>query len=169
MGVRNRKDDGLARCVEVWVNELRLTGFDERGGFAGLARLDVQLADLGQFTASGSFQSIGFGNIDQSVGERSREQTIQYDISGSLKLDKFFPKKWKLNIPFYAQYSQEISTPEYDPYQLDVPLEERLASIGDLNERKEVREAARTVRTISSFNFTQCQKRTHFEIYCTSD
>lgn len=158
IGVRNRKDDGLARCVEVWVNELRLTGFDERGGFAGLARLDVQLADLGQFTASGSFQSIGFGNIDQSVGERSREQTIQYDISGSLKLDKFFPKKWKLNIPFYAQYSQEISTPEYDPYQLDVPLEERLASIGDLNERKEVREAARTVRTISSFNFTNVKK-----------
>jgi cell surface protein SprA len=158
IGVRNRKDDGLARCVEVWVNELRLTGFDERGGFAGLARLDVQLADLGQFTASGSFQSIGFGNIDQSVGERSREQTIQYDISGSLKLDKFFPQKWKLNIPFYAQYSQEISTPEYDPYQLDVPLEDRLASIPDLNERKNIRAAARTVRTISSFNFTNVKK-----------
>ena len=158
IGIRNKKDDGLARCAEVWVNELRLTGFDERGGFAGLARLDVQLADLGQFTASGSFQSIGFGNIDQSVGERSREQNIQYDFSGSLKLDKFFPKKWKLNIPFYAQYSQEISTPEYDPYQLDVPLEERLSSIVDLNERKSIREAARTVRTISSFNFTNVKK-----------
>lgn len=158
IGVRNKKDDGLARCVEVWVNELRLTGFDERGGFAGLARLDVQLADLGQLTASGSYQSIGFGNIDQSVGERSREETIQYDISGSLKLDKFFPKNWKLSIPFYAQYSQEISTPEYDPYQLDVPLEQRLASISDLNERKSVLEAARTIRTISSFNFTNVRK-----------
>ncbi len=158
IGIRNRKDDGINRCVEVWVNELRLTGFDERGGFAGLARLDVQLADLGQVTASGSYQSIGFGSIDQKVNERSREEKIQYDFSGSLKLDKFFPEKWGLNIPFYAQYSQEISTPEYDPYQLDVPLEERLAGIADLQVRDSVRQAARTVRTISSFNFTDVKK-----------
>ena len=158
IGVRNKKDDGLNRCVEVWVNELRLTGFDERGGFAGLARLDVQLADVGQVTASGSYQSIGFGSIDQKVNERSREENFQYDFSGSLKLDKFFPEEWKLNIPFYAQYSQEISTPEYDPYQLDVPLEERLAGIVDLRQRDSVRQAARTIRTISSFNFTDVKK-----------
>ncbi|BDS14311.1 T9SS outer membrane translocon Sov/SprA [Aureispira anguillae] len=158
VGVRNRKDDGLARCAEIWVNELRLTGFDERGGFAGLARLDVQMADFGQLTASGSYQSIGFGSIDQSVGERSREELIQYDISGSLKLDKFFPEKWKLSIPFYAQYSQEISTPEYDPYQLDVPLQERLAAMADLRKRDSIRNAARTIRTISSFNFTNVRK-----------
>lgn len=158
VGVRNRKDDGLARCAEIWINEMRLTGFDERGGFAGLARLDVQMADLGQLTASGSYQSIGFGSIDQSVGERSREELIQYDISGSLKLDKFFPEKWKLSIPFYAQYSQEISTPEYDPYQLDLPLEERLAAMSDLRKRDSIRNAARTVRTISSFNFTNVKK-----------
>lgn len=158
VGVRNKKDDGLARCAEVWINELRLTGFDERGGFAGLARLDVQMADFGQLTASGSYQSIGFGSIDQSVGERSREELIQYDISGSLKLDKFFPEEWKLSIPFYAQYSQEISTPEYDPYQLDLPLEERLAAITDLRKRDSIRTAARTIRTISSFNFTNVRK-----------
>jgi len=157
IGIRNKKDDGLSRCVEVWANELRLTGFDERGGFAGLARLDIQLADLGQFTASGSFQSIGFGSIDQSVGERSREQKIQYDFSGSLKIDKIFPEKWKISIPFYAQYSQEITTPEYDPYQLDVPLEQRLQAI-DLDKRDSVRNAARTIRTISSFNFTNVRK-----------
>ncbi len=158
IGVRNRKDDGLNRCVEVWVNELRLTGFDERGGFAGLARLDVQLADVGQVTASGSYQSIGFGSIDQKVNKRSREEKIQYDFSGALKVDKFFPKEWGLNIPFYAQYSKEISTPEYDPYQLDVPLEERLVAISDLNLRDSVRRAARTIRTISSFNFTDVKK-----------
>lgn len=158
IGVRNRKDDGLARCAEIWVNEMRLTGFDERGGFAGLARLDIQLADFGQVTASGSYQSIGFGNIDQSVGERSREELIQYDVSGSLKLDKFFPEKWKISIPFYAQYSQEISTPEFDPYQLDVPLEQRLSALANLETRDSIRQAARTIRTISSFNFTNVRK-----------
>ena len=158
IGVRNRKDDGLARCTEVWVNEMRLTGFDERGGFAGLARLDVQLADFGQITASGSYQSIGFGSIDQSVNERSREEMIQYDVSGSVRLDKFFPDEWKLSIPFYAQYSQEISTPEFDPYELDVRLRDRLNSIEDLGVRDSVRRAAQTMRTITSYNFTNVRK-----------
>lgn len=158
IGVRNRKDDGLARCTEVWVNEMRLTGFDQRGGFAGLARLDVQLADLGQITASGSYQSIGFGSIDQSVNERSREELIEYDVSGSLRLDKFFPEDWKLSIPFYAQYSQEISTPEFDPYELDVRLRDRLNSIQDLRIRDSVRTAAQTTRTITSYNFTNVRK-----------
>lgn len=158
IGVRNKKDDGLARCVELWVNELRLTGFDERGGYAGLARLDVQLADLGNVTAAGNFQSIGFGSIEQKVNERSREQIIQYDVSGTIKLDKFFPKKWGLNIPFYAQYSQDIRTPEYDPYQLDIPLQQRLNSIQDLTIREEIRRQAQTIRTISSFNFTNVRK-----------
>ena len=108
--------------------------------------------------SSGSFQSIGFGSIDQKVGDRAREQLITYDLSGNFKIDKLFPEKWGLNIPFYAQYSQEISTPEFDPYQLDVPLTDRLNSIPDLNMRDSVRQAARTIRTISSFNFTDVKK-----------
>ncbi|MDP6909408.1 MAG: cell surface protein SprA, partial [Flavobacteriales bacterium] len=41
IGIRNPKkksphdgDDGLAKCVEIWVNELRLTDFDNKGGWA---------------------------------------------------------------------------------------------------------------------------------------
>ena len=41
IGIRNTKDDGVPRCAEVWVNELRVNGFDERGGYAGRARLDI--------------------------------------------------------------------------------------------------------------------------------
>lgn len=158
IGVRNAKDDGLSRCIEVWVNELRLTGFDERGGTAALARMDIQLADFGQVTLSGQYQSIGFGQIEQKVNERSRERLLQYDVSSSLKLHQFFPKKWKLNIPFYAQYSQEIRTPEYDPYQLDIPLGNKLRSFTNGAERDSVRRLAETVRTISSFNFTNIRK-----------
>src|SRR5690606_26378990 len=43
IGVRNTPDDGLPKCLEVWVNELRLSGLNEEGGVAGLARLDLQL------------------------------------------------------------------------------------------------------------------------------
>ncbi|HRQ86112.1 MAG TPA: cell surface protein SprA, partial [Flavobacteriales bacterium] len=47
IGIRNPKrdgdqanpwapDDGTAKCVEVWVNELRLTDFDQQGGWAAI-------------------------------------------------------------------------------------------------------------------------------------
>ncbi|WP_372683627.1 hypothetical protein [Desulfosarcina sp.] len=44
IGIRNRADDGLDLCTEVWINELRLNGLNEKGGAAALARLDLQLA-----------------------------------------------------------------------------------------------------------------------------
>ena len=52
IGVRNTKqnainvdDDGLAKCAEIWVNELRMTDFDNEGGWATTARVTTQIAD----------------------------------------------------------------------------------------------------------------------------
>jgi cell surface protein SprA len=42
IGIRN-KQGGVPRCAEIWINELRMTGFDERGGMAAISRLDLQL------------------------------------------------------------------------------------------------------------------------------
>jgi cell surface protein SprA len=55
IGIRNPKktgptaddDDGLPKCGTVWVNELRLTDFDEKGGWAANARVTAKLADFG--------------------------------------------------------------------------------------------------------------------------
>ena len=158
IGVRNRKDDGKARCVEVWVNELRLTGFDERGGMAGLGRLDMQMADFGNVTLSGKFSTIGFGSIEQRVNQRSRERIYQYDATGSFALDKFLPKEWKVRLPFFAQYARHVSTPEYDPYQLDIPLRDLLNGALSRSERDSLRRQAQTTQTIRSFNFTNVRK-----------
>jgi len=169
VGIRNPKDDGLARCVEAWINELRLTGFDERGGQAALMRTDIKLADLGQVTLSGQYRSIGFGQIEQRVNQRSRERLLQYDIAGSFNLDKFFPKAWKLKMPFYTQFSQEIHTPEFDPYQLDIRLKDRLNAAVDVGARDSIRRQAETVRTISSFNFTNVRKERSSKLYLPTD
>ena len=32
----NYIDDGLSKCGEIWLNELRLTDFDEQGGVAAI-------------------------------------------------------------------------------------------------------------------------------------
>ncbi|MDA8556816.1 hypothetical protein N9K77_01565 [bacterium] len=33
------QDDGLEKCLEVWVNELRLSDFNENGGWAAIGRM----------------------------------------------------------------------------------------------------------------------------------
>ena len=76
IGVRNPKkrstidgDDGLSKCAEIWINELRMVEFDNRGGMAALARGTVQLADLGQIALSGGHVYTGLRFIgDEPTG-----------------------------------------------------------------------------------------------------
>jgi len=98
IGVRNKKGGVASLCGEVWVNELRMAGIKEDGGVAGLARLEVQLADLGDFTASAQYSSVGWGAIDQRVAERSLDRNIEYDVATNLELAKFTPHKWNLTV-----------------------------------------------------------------------
>lgn len=158
IGVRNTKDDGATHCAEVWVNELRVNGFDERGGYAGRARMDMTMADFGQVTVSGNYTSIGWGSLEQRVAERAREDVLQYDIAASFQLDKFLPKKYGVRLPLYAQYSQTLKTPEYDPYKFDIPLKDLLAAQNDPIVRDSLREQAQSITTIKSVNMTNIRK-----------
>lgn len=157
IGVRNVEDGGPNLCTEVWVNELRVSGLDERGGMAGLARLDVKLADFGSITASGSYTGIGWGQLEEKVAQRSLEESIQYDVATNLELGKFLPKDAGVRIPFYAQYSRNIINPEFDPLQKDIKLKEVLdaAPVGD---RAVIREAAQDVTEVKSVNLTNVRK-----------
>ncbi len=154
IGVKNRNDvDVTARSAEVWVNELRLEGLDERGGVAGIARADIQLADLGTLTASGNFSSIGFGALDNSLYERAREREVGYDLAANLSMGRFFPSKWGVRLPLYIQRSQTVQTPEYDPYDLDIRLDEKLDR-AEAADRDSIREQAQDISRITSINLT---------------
>lgn len=163
VGVRNPVqgsgcDPSDKKSVEIWINELRVFGLDERGGVAATARIDLQMADLGTFTFSTKYSSIGFGALDQQLAERSREELIQYDIATSLELSKFIPGNTGLRIPFYFQYSKETRNPQYDPYDLDLELKEKLAAADSQEEKKQIKEQAQTVTEIKSYNFTNVRK-----------
>ncbi|MCU0345932.1 MAG: cell surface protein SprA, partial [Saprospiraceae bacterium] len=150
IGIRNPKegincDPSDSKSVEVWVNELRVFGLDEKGGVAALARADIQLADLGNMTLAGKYSGFGFGSIEQQLQERSREELIQYDFTTQLALDKFLPEKIGLRLPFYFQISNEVRNPQYNPYDLDVELKDSPV---------EDRRTAQTSTKIKSYNFT---------------
>ncbi|MEY4927719.1 MAG: gliding motility protein SprA, partial [Bacteroidota bacterium] len=158
IGLRNPTDDAAAHCATIWVNELRASGFDERGGTAAIARLDVTLADLGNVTASGNYSSIGWGSLEQRVAQRSKEENLQYDVAGTLELGKFLPKVWGIRLPFFAQYSNQIKTPQFDPYQLDIPFADVIAGATSQQQRDSLREQAVTINSIRGFNFTNVRK-----------
>jgi len=46
-------DDGQPESAEIWVNELRLTDFNNDGGWAAVGRINTQLADFGNVSLSG--------------------------------------------------------------------------------------------------------------------
>lgn len=155
LAVENAKTENI--CTEVWFNELRLSKLDEAGGWAATGRVDINLADLGTLSFSGTARSSGFGTLEQKVNERSRENFRQFDISTNLDLGKLLPRKAGLQIPVYAGISRTSSTPEYDPYALDIKLKEILNN-NPKSKHDSIRNNAIDVTTIKTLNFTNVRK-----------
>ncbi|MGI8635697.1 MAG: cell surface protein SprA, partial [Segetibacter sp.] len=154
IGVENsRLSDGVPASAEVWINELRLSKLDEKGGYAATGRVDVALADLGTLAVSASTHTTGFGTLEQRVNERARENFMQYDISTNLEMGKLLPKSLGISIPLYASVNQTITTPEYDPYDLDIKLKDKLSGLVG-RDKTATRNAAIDKTTIKTVNFT---------------
>lgn len=161
LGVRNPlrnqaapgSDDGLDKSAEVWFNELRLTDFDERGGWASTARLNAKLADFGDVTVSGSKSTYGFGSIDKRVSERNRSDDMFFDMSSSLELGKFFPQKAGIKIPMFINLSSQLNTPQYDPGTPDLELKTTLRN-SSKNLRDSIRNSTEDLTRRKSINFT---------------
>ena len=144
-------------CTEVWFDELRLSNINDQGGYAALGRVDIKIADLGSVYMAGSIRSVGFGTIDQSINERSLSDVTQLDAGTTLELGKLLPKKAGISIPFYGSVSKNISKPEYDPYDLDIKLHDKINK-APAAQRDSIEQEALDVTTIKSFNFTNVRK-----------
>jgi cell surface protein SprA len=158
IGIRSVKGNTLgARSVEVWVDELRLTSFEEKGGWAGIGRISGNLADLGTYSFAGKITTAGFGNIDSKMGQRSMDDTYEYDISTNLELGKFFKPSLGIKIPLYVGLSKSVSTPEYSPLDQDVKLTDALANAVDAHARDSIKRISQTFTTRKSINLTNVQ------------
>ncbi|HKC69305.1 MAG TPA: cell surface protein SprA, partial [Bacteroidia bacterium] len=109
-----------AMTAEVWVDELRVTDFNQHGGQAAISKVTAKLADFGQVSLSGQVSTPFFGSIDAKPSDRSRQSVKQYAVNGTFQLGKFLPKDWKINLPMYVAQSEIFNTPQYDPTNGDV-------------------------------------------------
>jgi len=162
IGVRNPKagdnpygmDDGLPKTGEIWLNELRLTDFNEEGGWAANGRATLKLADFGNVTFAGNTSQPGFGSIEQKVQERQQEQIINYNLSTNLQMGKFFKQESGVNIPVFASYSKAIVNPEYNPLDPDIPLKEAIDEAETEAERDSIIRNARDLVERKAFAVT---------------
>jgi len=156
LGVENTNVENA--CAEIWVNELRLSSLDESGGWAALGRVDVNLADLGTISLSANTHSSGFGTLEQRANDRFRDNFLQFDLAANLELGKLLPKRLALSIPVFASYSQNVSTPEYDPFDMDIKLKDKLKTAPTKADRDSIRDNAVDFTSTTSVNFTNVRK-----------
>jgi cell surface protein SprA len=154
----NSSDDGLAKCAQIWVDELRLSGFDEKGGGAATARVTAKLADLGTLSLSGNWYSPGWGTIEDKVSQRKRESSLQYDVTSNLELGKFLPKDYKIHIPMYVGYSQTIVTPQYNPLDPDLLLANEIKNTVSKAAKDSLKQTTLDYTQRKSINFTNVKK-----------
>ncbi len=151
-------DDGNVKCGEIWVNELRLTDFDKKGGWAASARMQAKLANLGNVAVSATHKSIGFGALEQKVSERRKSDETAFNVASTLYLGKFLPEKTGIDIPMYVNYGTIVSNPQYDPLNEDVPFKTSLATAETKAERKAIKKRSQDYTRTKSINFTNVKK-----------
>lgn len=156
--LRGEDDDGLAKSVCIWANELRITDFDQTAGWAALARTNVTLADFARVTAAASYTTFGFGALNQRISERARETTTTFDISATIALDKFFPKSLGIKLPLFVSYERRNVSPRFNPLDPDVELNDYLEGLETDEERNEYRRLVEENMTRRSINFTNVRK-----------
>ncbi|MFA5045299.1 MAG: cell surface protein SprA [Paludibacter sp.] len=152
IGIRNNSKD--IKSGEIWVNELRMSEFDESGGWAAMGNLAVGLSDLGSVNLSGRVETAGYGSLESNVMDRRMDDMYQMNFSTSLELGRFLPKEAKLQIPAYFSYSNETLSPKYNPLDQDVLLSDALNNANSQAEKDSITQMSQTVATSKSFNIS---------------
>jgi cell surface protein SprA len=143
--------NNVPKSVEVWLNELRMSDFEENGGWASTGRVNLRVADLGTVSLAGRTESVGWGSINQVASQRSLEDKYQYDFAANIELGKLFPEKAGIHVPVYYNYSNAISNPKYNPLSSDIRMNDALALIDSPEEKEYLKNISQNVNSRESF------------------
>ena len=110
--------------AEFWLNELRVSGFDDQNATASNARLNIKFADFATVKTNFQQRSDGFGSIQSRLGDRQLFSETSFDINGTVNLHKFIPDRFGWNFPVGLSYRRSLRTPRFLPNQGDVRLDD---------------------------------------------
>ncbi len=161
IGVRNAADstltgfDHILEDITLWINELRVSGYDSENGWAALSNIDIQLADLGRVKASFQRQTDGFGSLSSSLGEREQLSINNWTVTTELNADKVIPERYGWSMPVNLQVQSNKTTPRFSPTRGDIRLEELINQIDDREDLSDQEKSeAKTEATKSAQTYT---------------
>ncbi|TNE27565.1 MAG: cell surface protein SprA [Bacteroidetes bacterium] len=165
IGIRNPKkrlndptDDGQDKCAEVWVNELRLTDFDNRGGWAANARMTAKLADFANVSLTGNYSSVGYGSLDQGPQERNQFEALSYNLQTNVEMGKFFNDDIALRIPVFFNLSEEWQNPMFNPLDPDIEFPTALENLETTAQRDSLKALSQDYTLRRDINLTNVRK-----------
>ena len=152
VGVRNNSSttkDGI-----VWLNELKVTDFENEGGWAAKANATLGMSDVATVNVGAHIETAGFGGIDQSLNSRRIDDYEQYNVAVQADLGRFLPEKAKLKAPIYYSVSNEKTSPKYNPLDQDVLLKDALDAVTTEHEKDSIEAFAIERTKIESFSIS---------------
>jgi cell surface protein SprA len=159
IGVRNpRSPDGRSHSVCIWANELRLTDFDRKSGWAVNTSINAKLADFAIVSGSLRYMTYGYGSVSSKISERTRDETLAYDITANVNVDKLLPGNHGIKIPMLVSYQNTTINPNYDPANPDQKLDAALAGFNTEQEKNDYIKLIRDQEVRRSLNFTNVRK-----------
>ncbi|MBG0782763.1 MAG: cell surface protein SprA, partial [Bacteroidales bacterium] len=165
IGVRNPKqlslssnDDGNPKSAIIWVNELRVTDFNNKGGWAATARIETLLADVGRVVVSGSHSTPGFGSLDMKVNETAREAVTNFDVATDIDLGKFLPEESGVRVPMHFDYGESHIKPEYNPLNPDIKMKDELDVLGNKADQDSLKTLVNDYTQRKNINFVNVRK-----------
>ena len=152
VGVRN-KSHATKDCI-IWVDELRVTDFDNSGGWAAKANLTLGISDIATVNAGYHHETVGFGSVDQSLSNRRMDAYNRINVAVQADMGRFLPEKAKLKAPIYYSYSNETTSPKYNPLDQDELLKDVLDDCTTKAQKDSINAYAVTRNTVESFSLS---------------
>lgn len=152
IGIRNKSNS--VKDGTVWVNEMKVTDFNESGGWAAKGNMNIALSDIATVNLSGHVETDGFGAVDQGLSSRRMDRYEQFNVAVQGDVGKIFPSKAKLTAPIYYSHSSEKNTPKYNPLDQDILLKDALDAAATKQERDSINNYALTRKTVESFSLS---------------
>ncbi len=152
IGIRNVGN--AVKSGEIWANELRMSEFDESGGWAAMGNMAIGLSDLGTVNLSGRVETAGYGSLESNVMDRRKDNLYQMNFSTAMELGRFLPEQAKLRIPAYFSYTNETVSPKYNPLDQDILLSDALTNAVSQSQKDSITQFSQTVNSSKSFNIS---------------
>lgn len=116
--------------IEVWLNELRVSGYKNEGGWAVRANTSLQLADVATIAATYQRQTPDFHGLNIRINPiTAQNNTESWTLSTTFNADKLLPAEDGWAIPINIERSEARSIPKYVPGREDILLDAAVARV----------------------------------------